>query len=258
MKLGASQDTYGAGADSGRGGSAMTISSVMADIKEKFKNDEEDQGAARKDRRLRTCPPLLGVALWAGRSPSFKRSMLTVCVVLPPHPSRGSVAVPGAGQGHGAAGDQDLLGRQHGDAPPQEVLPADHQAAAHPHAGRAVHQRRDHRRLLRRHQALPVQGRQPAPHDVPVHQGGGRSYCCRRGTASADAAMMASNEGRRWAHGGCCYQVIIVTQSLTKDMSSDVDLYRANAIRVLCRIIDVRIRSCAWCPRGGTGAKTDL
>ncbi|DBA02873.1 TPA: hypothetical protein N0F65_005900 [Lagenidium giganteum] len=33
-------------------------------------------------------------------------------------------------------------------------------------------------------------------------------------------------------------EVIIVTQSLTKDMSSDVDLYRANAIRVLCRIID--------------------
>lgn len=50
MKLGASQDTYGAGGDSGRGGSAMTISSVMADIKEKFKNDEEDQGtdSARK------------------------------------------------------------------------------------------------------------------------------------------------------------------------------------------------------------------
>lgn len=36
-------------------------------------------------------------------------------------------------------------------------------------------------------------------------------------------------------------EVIIVTQSLTKDMSSDVDLYRANAIRVLCRIIDVRV-----------------
>ena len=35
-------------------------------------------------------------------------------------------------------------------------------------------------------------------------------------------------------------EVIIVTQSLTKDMNSDVDLYRANAIRVLCRIIDVR------------------
>ncbi|CCI47577.1 unnamed protein product [Albugo candida] len=33
-------------------------------------------------------------------------------------------------------------------------------------------------------------------------------------------------------------EVIIVTQSLTKDMSSEVDLYRANALRVLCRIID--------------------
>ena len=36
--------------------------------------------------------------------------------------------------------------------------------------------------------------------------------------------------------------VIIVTQSLTKDMNSDVDLYRANSIRVLCRIIDVRFK----------------
>lgn len=35
-----------------------------------------------------------------------------------------------------------------------------------------------------------------------------------------------------------------MTQSLTKDMSSDVDLYRANAIRVLCRIIDVRVGHC--------------
>ncbi|OQR88152.1 coatomer subunit gamma [Achlya hypogyna] len=33
-------------------------------------------------------------------------------------------------------------------------------------------------------------------------------------------------------------EVIIVTQSLTKDMNCDTDLYRANAIRVLCRIID--------------------
>ncbi|KAF0689922.1 Aste57867_18663 [Aphanomyces stellatus] len=32
--------------------------------------------------------------------------------------------------------------------------------------------------------------------------------------------------------------VIIVTQSLSKDMNCDTDLYRANAIRVLCRIID--------------------
>jgi len=32
--------------------------------------------------------------------------------------------------------------------------------------------------------------------------------------------------------------VIIVTQSLSKDMASDADLYRANAIRVLTRIVD--------------------
>jgi hypothetical protein len=38
------QDAYGGG-DSGRGGpGALTISSVMHDLKEKFKNDEEDQG----------------------------------------------------------------------------------------------------------------------------------------------------------------------------------------------------------------------
>jgi len=35
--------------------------------------------------------------------------------------------------------------------------------------------------------------------------------------------------------------VIIVIQSLTKDMNSDIDLYRANAIRVLCKIIDASI-----------------
>lgn len=33
-------------------------------------------------------------------------------------------------------------------------------------------------------------------------------------------------------------QVIIVTSSLMKDMNSKMDLYRANAIRVLCRITD--------------------
>lgn len=33
-------------------------------------------------------------------------------------------------------------------------------------------------------------------------------------------------------------QVIIVTSSLMKDMNSKTDLYRANAIRVLCRITD--------------------
>lgn len=33
-------------------------------------------------------------------------------------------------------------------------------------------------------------------------------------------------------------KVIIVTSSLMKDMNSRTDMYRANAIRVLCRIID--------------------
>jgi hypothetical protein len=33
-------------------------------------------------------------------------------------------------------------------------------------------------------------------------------------------------------------EVIIITSSLMKDMNSNNDLYRANAIRVLCRIID--------------------
>lgn len=37
-----------------------------------------------------------------------------------------------------------------------------------------------------------------------------------------------------------CYlaKVIIVTSSLMKDMNSKSDMYRANAIRVLCRITD--------------------
>lgn len=33
-------------------------------------------------------------------------------------------------------------------------------------------------------------------------------------------------------------QVIIVTSSLMKDMNSNVDLYRSNAVRVLCQIVD--------------------
>jgi coatomer protein complex subunit gamma len=35
--------------------------------------------------------------------------------------------------------------------------------------------------------------------------------------------------------------VIIVMSSLTKDMNSKTELYRANAIRVLCGITDVRL-----------------
>mmetsp|Transcript_29994 Transcript_29994/g.87622 ORF Transcript_29994/g.87622 Transcript_29994/m.87622 type:complete len:946 (-) Transcript_29994:90-2927(-) len=37
--------------------------------------------------------------------------------------------------------------------------------------------------------------------------------------------------------------VIIVTSCLTKDMTCDVDLYRANSLRVLCRIIDASMLS---------------
>lgn len=36
-------------------------------------------------------------------------------------------------------------------------------------------------------------------------------------------------------------QVIIVTSSLMKDMNSNVDLYRANAVRVLCQIVDSQL-----------------
>lgn len=49
MKLGSSQEAYGAGGEGSRGGvggpSAISISSVMQDLKEKFKTDEEDQRA---------------------------------------------------------------------------------------------------------------------------------------------------------------------------------------------------------------------
>lgn len=45
-------------------------------------------------------------------------------------------------------------------------------------------------------------------------------------------------------------EVIIVTSSLMKDMNSKTDLYRSNAVRVLCNIIDsqllmqVRLKPC--------------
>lgn len=38
--------------------------------------------------------------------------------------------------------------------------------------------------------------------------------------------------------------VIIVTSSLTKDMTGQEDLYRAAAIRALCSITDVRLQFC--------------
>ena len=39
-------------------------------------------------------------------------------------------------------------------------------------------------------------------------------------------------------HNLLTMKVIIVTSSLMKDMNSKTDMYRANAIRVLCRITD--------------------
>ena len=36
-------------------------------------------------------------------------------------------------------------------------------------------------------------------------------------------------------------EIIIVVQSLCKDMNHEKDLYKANAIRVLSRILDVRL-----------------
>ena len=36
-------------------------------------------------------------------------------------------------------------------------------------------------------------------------------------------------------------EVIIITSSLMKDMNSKTDLYRSNAIRVLCSIIDSQL-----------------
>jgi coatomer protein complex subunit gamma len=36
-------------------------------------------------------------------------------------------------------------------------------------------------------------------------------------------------------------EIIIVTASLTKDMNSDVDMFRANAIRVLCKIVEANM-----------------
>lgn len=52
-------------------------------------------------------------------------------------------------------------------------------------------------------------------------------------------------------------EVIIVTSSLMKDMNSKTDLYRANAVRVLCKIIDsqllMQVGACAACMRAASG-----
>lgn len=57
------------------------------------------------------------------------------------------------------------------------------------------------------------------------------------------ANLACFNRYRGSANRGLCLQVIIVTSSLMKDMNSKTDLYRANAIRVLCRITDGQLLS---------------
>jgi hypothetical protein len=42
MKLGSSHDAYGEGGRGSASGAALSLTSVMQDLKEKFKNDEDD------------------------------------------------------------------------------------------------------------------------------------------------------------------------------------------------------------------------
>ena len=141
MKLGASQDTYGTGSDAVRSASTMTISSVMADIKEKFKNDEEDLGTMSRrsslaDVQSREFPSFLATILLSCIQVTLVVAVFCAWCIC----NRDSVAVPGPGQGHGVAGDQDLFRGQHGDTPPEKVLSTDHQAAAYLYTRRAVYQ----------------------------------------------------------------------------------------------------------------------
>lgn len=51
--------------------------------------------------------------------------------------------------------------------------------------------------------------------------------------------MYITTSRGQWS--GMDVQVIIITSSLMKDMNSKTDLYRANAIRVLCSILDSQL-----------------
>ncbi|CAI5712794.1 unnamed protein product [Hyaloperonospora brassicae] len=165
----ATQDTYngsGGTGDSGRSRSTMTISSVMADIKEKFKNDEEDQVSPFQGLDKATVlqeTKIFSDATTVTRHPKKCCQLITKLLHIltqgEPFTSAETTAV--------FFGVTKLF--QSKDA--------------------------NLRRMM---------------------------YLFIKEVAEATAAD----------------EVIIVTQSLTKDMSSDVDLYRANAIRVLCRIID--------------------
>ncbi|KUF95046.1 hypothetical protein AM588_10011058 [Phytophthora nicotianae] len=173
MKLGANQDTYGAGGDSGRGGSSMTISSVMADIKEKFKNDEEDQVSPFQGLDKATVlqeTKIFSDANTVTRHPKKCCQLITKLLHIltqgEPFTSAETTAV--------FFGVTKLF--QSKDA--------------------------NLRRMM---------------------------YLFIKEVAEATAADEVPLSLLRDQIAG---------RTLTKDMSSDVDLYRANAIRVLCRIID--------------------
>ncbi|TDH65130.1 uncharacterized protein CCR75_000650 [Bremia lactucae] len=166
MKLGASQDTYGSGGDSSRSGSSMTISSVMADIKEKFKNDEEEQ-----------ISPFQGLD---------KATVLQETKIF---------------------SDANTVTRH-----PKKCC-----------------------QLITKLLHILTQGEPfTSAETTAVFFGVTKLFQSK----DANLRRMMYLFIKEVAEATAADEVIIVTQSLTKDMSSDVDLYRANAIRVLCRIID--------------------
>ncbi|CEG39539.1 coatomer subunit [Plasmopara halstedii] len=166
MKLGASQDTYGAGSDSARSASAISISSVMADIKEKFKNDEEEQVS-----------PFQGLD---------KATVLQETKIF---------------------SDANTVTRH-----PKKCC-----------------------QLITKLLHILTQGEPfTSAETTAVFFGVTKLFQSK----DANLRRMMYLFIKEVAEATAADEVIIVTQSLTKDMSSDVDLYRANAIRVLCRIID--------------------
>ena len=137
MKLGVAQEGFGAGGESGRGsasGSSLSISSVMNDLKEKFKNEDDD---------LRTWPRVTKLGC---SSDGLTRFILC------------SVPIPRTRQGNRASGNQDFLGCQRCHATPKEVLPTDHQIASHFDPRRTVYEHRNHGCFLWRDEAFPIEG----------------------------------------------------------------------------------------------------
>ncbi|TMW68846.1 hypothetical protein Poli38472_006314 [Pythium oligandrum] len=166
MKLGASQDSYG---DSGRGsmsGTPLTLSSVMQDLKEKFKNDEDDHSS-----------PFQGLD---------KATVLQETKIF---------------------SDANIVTKH-----PKKCC-----------------------QLITKLLHILTQGEPfTSTETTDVFFGVTKLFQSK----DANLRRMMYLFIKEVAEATAADEVIIVTQSLTKDMSSDVDLYRANAIRVLCRIID--------------------